>query len=179
MPYKLYTDKNENFTCEVAVKNASTKNAFARMIVESDDVALMFNGELKDGKCTVPIRRLKGFLDENAKGKMHLEIVVEDTFFKPWQDNFIVEQHTSVKVKVNEQEAPSKPIVEVRNISKTKISIPASDLLFIFERVGITTSNLSTRSQDFKQVIKEYFKSSPEFIKDGEIYIKEALEKMK
>ena len=33
--YNLYLDKSENFECEVAVKNASMKDAFARMIVET------------------------------------------------------------------------------------------------------------------------------------------------
>lgn len=102
MAYQLYLDKAENFECEVAVKNASLKEAFARMVVECGDLTLMFPGVLKEGKCHVPIRRLKGLLDENSKGKMHLEIIVEDTYFKPWEDNFQVEQHTAVKVQVHE-----------------------------------------------------------------------------
>lgn len=121
MPYKLYTDRNENFECEVAVKNASLKGSMARLVAESaEGVNLVFFGKIENGKCNIPIRRLKGLLDENTRGKMHLEIIVEDVYFSPWEDDFIVEAHTSVQVKVTEQKHPTKPIVEVRVPSKGK-----------------------------------------------------------
>src|SRR4051812_25552733 len=101
MSYKLYTDKNENFECEVSVKNASTKGSIARLIIESEGVSLIFNGKIQGEKCVIPVRRLKGLMDENVRGKMHLEVIVEDTYFKPWESEFIVEEHTSVKVKIN------------------------------------------------------------------------------
>lgn len=179
MPYTLYTDKNENFICEVAVKNASLKDAFARMIVEANDMTLLFKGQLKDGKCIVPISRLKGLLDENATGKMHLEVIVEDTYFRPWEDNFQVEQHTAVKVQVQEQKKPSKPIVEVRALPQSKLSIPAKDIVFICEKVGINKRNLIKRGKDFRQVVKEYFKSSPEFVGKSKTYIQEAVTALK
>ena len=177
--YTLYTDKDEDFICELSVKNASLKNAFARMVVKSDDLTLMFEGQLKDGKCIVPIHRLKGLLSEDAKGKMHLEVIVEDTYFKPWENDFKVEQHTAVKVKVNEQKLPSKPIVEVKVIPSTKLSIPTADILFICERLGISRRNMLKKTNDFKQVIKEYFKTSPEFAGKSKTYIKEAISALK
>lgn len=120
--YKLYTDKNESFTADVSVKNASLKNSVARLIVESDDnVNLVFNGTIVDGKCTIPIKRLKGLLDENTHGKMHLEIIVEDVYFKPWESDFSVEEHTSMKVMVQEQkEDTRKPLIEVKVDDPTK-----------------------------------------------------------
>jgi hypothetical protein len=178
--YNLYLDKSENFECEVAVKNASLKEAFARMIVECGDLALMFPGVIKDGKCHVPIKRLKGLLEENAKGKMHLEIVVEDTYFKPWEDDFKVEQHTAVKVQVNEQKKPSKPIVEVKSVKNVKkLSNAATDLLFICERVGINQANLGQRYSDFKQVVKEYFKANPEHFQQSKRVIVETVTALK
>jgi hypothetical protein len=180
MPYKLYLDKPENFECEVAVKNASLKGAFARMIVECGDLALMFPGFIKDGKCYVPIKRLKGLLEENSKGKMHLEVVVEDTYFKPWEDNFQIEQHTAVKVKIQEQKNPSKPMVEVKAItSQTKLSVAASDLLFICERVGINRQNIGVRKNDFKEVVKEYFKATPSHLKNSQRVISETISALK
>ena len=53
MPYKLYLDKSENFECDVSVKNASLREAFARIIIESADISLMFPGYIKNGKCYV------------------------------------------------------------------------------------------------------------------------------
>src|ERR1017187_1903882 len=135
MAYQLYLDRAENFECDVTVKNASLKGAFARMIVECGNLALMFPGVLKDGRCYVPIKRLKGLLEENSIGKMHLEVIVEDTYFKPWEDNFQVEQHTAVKVKIQEQKKPSKPMVEVKTVkNQNKLSDAAADILFICEK---------------------------------------------
>lgn len=178
MAYKLFLDKSEDFICEIQIKNASLKGAFARIIVESENLTLMFPGIIKDGKCTVPIRRLKGLLEENTKGKMCLEVIVEDMFFTPWKENFVIEENTSVKVKVDEQKKSFKPIVEIRPI-KLMISHPAQELVFICEKVGITKKNLIQKNPDFKQVIKEYFKASPEFIKESKKYIQEAVEALK
>jgi hypothetical protein len=182
MAYKLYLDKAEDFECEVAVKNASLKDAFARIIVEAGDFALMFPGKIKDGKCHVPIKRLKGLLEENSKGKIKLEMVVEDTYFKPWEDNFEVEKHTDIKVNIQEQKLPKKPMVEVKSVKKEnaqKMTDVATDIVFICERVGIDKNNIGNRKKDFKQVIKEYFKANPEHIKNSKKFICEAISALK
>lgn len=172
MPYKLYTDKNESFECEVAVKNASLKNSVARLVVESaEGLNLVFNGEIKNGKCYVPIRRLKGLLDEASHGNIFLEIIVEDTYFSPWKSDFIVEEHTSVKVKVNEQKQVSKkPIVEVKIASKethtNKLSgklVPIYELNKLCEKFDIKKGTLLNKRNDFQQLLHEYFNANPEF----------------
>jgi len=168
MPYKIYTDKQEDFQCDVAVKNASLKDAFARIIVESDEgVNLMFRGELKNGKCIVPIKRMKGLLEENSRGKMHLEVVVENTYFKPWEDEFTVEEHTQVKVQVKEQSQPTKPMISV-SAPKQIIKDPPKkieydnrlfEIALVMSRFGINKSNITTSKRDnFKQILREYFK---------------------
>lgn len=174
MPYKIYTDRNENFECEVSVKNASMKDSIARLIVESDNnPTLVFNGVIKGDKCVIPIRRLKGILDENTRGKMHLEIIVEDTYFKPWKSDFVVEEHTSVKVSVTEQKQYSKkPIVEVTSLINTfkplpgikdNYLLPKKQIANICERFGISKNNLKNRKEDVVQILKEYFKTNPEY----------------
>lgn len=172
MPYKLYTDKQEIFECEVAVKNASLKNSIARLVVESDDLDLVFKGKINDGKCVVPIRKLKGILGENTKGNMCLEVIVEDTYFKPWESDFVVEEHTSIKVAVKEQKQESnKPILEVKikqptNTHIQKISVPAQEIVSICKIFEINSKNYKTsKRNDFKQLIREYFKENKEFQK--------------
>jgi len=181
MAHKLYLDRTEDFECDVNVKNASLKGAFARIIVESSDgLAFMFPGELKNGKCQVPIKKMKGLLEENATGKMHLEVIVEDMYFKPWEDKFEIEKHTDVKVSIQEQKKHSKPIVEVTTVkNQQKMSDAASDLVYIFEKVGITKNTLAKRKKDLKQVIKEYFKASPEHLKESKKFISEAVSALK
>jgi hypothetical protein len=174
MPYKLYTDKNESFECEVSVKNASLKGSVARLVVESSEgLSFVFNGKIENEKCIVPIRRLKGFLDENSRGNMFLEVIVEDTYFKPWTSDFTVEEHTSVKVKVNESKISNKPTVEVHvpTSGKTIIKennginvwIPLHEISNICKKFGIKRANIIKKKGDFQQLIKEYFDANPEF----------------
>ncbi len=169
MSYKIYTDKNENFECEVSVKNASLKNSIARLVVESDNgTSLIFNGKLTGEKCVIPIKRLRGLLDENSRGNMHLEVIVEDTYFKPWTSDFIVEEHTSVKVKVNEHKVSStKPIVQAKVPTKKErninIFVPKKEIAMLCEQFGIGKNNFRKKQKDFIQILKEYFKLNPEY----------------
>lgn len=173
--YILYTDKPETFSCDIAVKNANLKNSMARLVIESADLNLIFNGKIENGKCNVPIKKLKGLLDESVRGKISLEVIVEDTYFVPWTSNFIVEERTSVKVQVNEQKNNNsnnnKPIVEVKSVkkqldNKSKLSLPAQQLLYLCERFDIGTKNYTNkRRDDFKQIVKEYFKENKEYKK--------------
>jgi hypothetical protein len=170
--YKLYTDKNDEFSCEVSVKNASLKNSIARLVVEADGLCLAFNGKIEGDRCIIPIKRLKGLLDENARGNMHLEVIVEDTYFTPWKSDFIVEEHTSVKVKVdNSRPISNKPMVEVKSVFKPKIQerkkvdikVPLKEISSICEKFGIRKKNSRKRKSDLAQILKEYFKSNREY----------------
>jgi len=176
--YTLYLDKSEEFLCEIQIKNATTKNSIARIILESDESNLIFNGKIENGKCIIPIKRLKGILSENVVGNISLEIILEDTYFKPWSDKFSVKEHTSVKVKVNENKINSnKPIIEVRvpvikksTIKKTKtefkkqnISVPIFEISLICEKFGVKKSNLIEKKKDFYQILKTYFKYNIEY----------------
>lgn len=176
--YKLHTDKAEIFECEVAVKNASLKDSIVRLIVESENLNLVFPGKIENGRCVIPIRKLKGLLDENTKGNMYLEVIVEDTYFKPWESDFIVEEHTTVKVKVNENRTPTstKPVVEVKKVpvqqTQTKkpapqkginVYIPLKEIAMLCEQFSITKANLKRRKTDFTHLLKEYFKANPEY----------------
>ncbi len=167
--YSLYIDKPTEFACDISVKNASLKNSVARMVVKSEGLTLLFEGKIKDGKCVVPIGRLKGLLDENTKGRMNLEIIVEDTYFSPWQDDFSAEEHTSVKVKVNESKQSTKPTVIVK-VPKTQPKKAKGSVVAIMElknlcnKFGFTKSTLPRHKEDFRKLINEYFNANPEFI---------------
>ena len=64
--YKLFTDKSETFECDIKIEGATLSNSTARLVVETSDYSLMFNGSISsDGKCKVPIKKLKGLIDEN------------------------------------------------------------------------------------------------------------------
>ena len=44
--YKLYTDKQETFECDLFLEGADLKQSSARLIVESNDLTLMFKVQL-------------------------------------------------------------------------------------------------------------------------------------
>ena len=114
--YKLYTDKIENFEAKIKLEGASLKKSKARLVIESEDFDLMFKGTIsKSGKVKIPVKRLRGLLDENTNGKIKLEVIAEDTYFTPWESTFKVQASKKVTVEITSQ---SKPI-----ITKTKSSV--------------------------------------------------------
>ena len=55
--YKLFTDKSELFECDIKIEGASLTNSTARLVVETSDYSLMFNGKISsNGKCEIPIK---------------------------------------------------------------------------------------------------------------------------
>lgn len=119
--YKLYQDKEEEFVCDIQIEGSSVENSFARIIVESNDWSLVFNGDIINGKCIVPIKKL-GIFKEGEIGNIKLEVVAEGNLFVPWESQFKVKLSKKVTVKLNENKQIKKPItnkvgvkVNVRN----------------------------------------------------------------
>jgi hypothetical protein len=109
--YKLYKDINEEFVCDIAIEGSSPEDTYARIIVESDEWSLMFPGEIRNGKCIVPIKKL-GILKEGEMGTIKLEVVAEGNLFIPWQEQFKVKLSKKVTVALNEtRQQQRKPIV--------------------------------------------------------------------
>jgi hypothetical protein len=85
--YKLYRDVNEDFSCLIAVEGSTSEKMYARLIVESDDLSLVFTGNIEDGKCIVPIKKIDG-LKDGVIGNIKLEVIIEGNLFVPWEDTF-------------------------------------------------------------------------------------------
>lgn len=124
MSYKLYTDKPNKFTCNIEVDGTSLTNSKVRLVIESDNFNYMFNGVVyENGVCEVNIPKTKGFLSENNKGNMRLEVIADDVYFEPWSSEFQVKASKKVNVVVAEQVEEVKPKikVEVKNDSESTI----------------------------------------------------------
>ena len=68
---KKALSKKEIFECNIYLEGASLTQATSRIIVETQDLKLLFEGTIdKDGNCKVPIKKFKGLLDENSKGNI-------------------------------------------------------------------------------------------------------------
>ena len=58
--YTLYSDKQNIFECDIQLEGASLTDAFARLIIESDNINLMYNGTItSDGNCRISMPKLK------------------------------------------------------------------------------------------------------------------------
>ena len=177
--YKLFTDKAELFECDIKIEGASLSNSTARLVVETNDYSLMFNGKINSsGKCEIPIKKLKGLIDESSKGNIRLEVIAEDTYFIPWKSEFEINASKKVTVEIKSQNKPliesQGPKVQVSKIKETKkinkskkVTISESEKthilnimkLLIHENVNI--NNLSIKKDKLNKVIATYNQFKP------------------
>ena len=110
--YKLYQDKNEEFVCDIMIEGSSPEETYARVIIESENWSLVFPGEIRNGKCIVPIKKLN-ILKEGEIGNIKLEVVAEGNLFIPWENQFKVKMSKKVTVMMNENKKQTKkPIIQ-------------------------------------------------------------------
>ena len=157
--YTLYSDKKNIFECDIQLEGASLSQAFARVIIEGDDLNLVFNGTInKDGNCKIEMPKLKIL---EGSGNMKLEVIADDMYFNPWDSDYelkksksitvevkqptkdvITETKAKVKVNVvNEQNSIKKP---TKRVVKTKNTIKESK----FTKQDLKNLLLKLRSQD-------------------------------
>lgn len=182
--YKLYTDKVENFKCSIDLEGASLDDTKVRLVLESGKLNLLYEGEVDaEGNCTIPIDKLKNVLKEGTEGTMKLEVIAEDTFFSPWEDQFSVNaskrvtvevlsndqktiKESKVKVKVDYKKAEEvettpevikeeTPVVEKKTNLLEKHSTVVTKLL---EKKGITKNNISENIDSVSKIIFNYSK---------------------
>ena len=162
--YKLFTDKAELFECNISLQGASLKKSKARLVVETPDYSLLFNGTIsKGGKCEIPIKKLKGLIDENTSGNIRLEVIAEDTFFTPWESDFEVETSKKVTVEVKTQ-TTKKPIVEAKVKVKEKPTITEKqhviNLFKLLIKDDINVDNISYKRNALNNIVATYLKEN-------------------
>ena len=163
--YKLFTDKSELFECDIKLQGASLKKSKARLVVETQDYSLMFNGSIsKGGKCEIPIRKLKGLINEDTTGNIRLEVIAEDTYFTPWESEFEVETSKKVTVEVKSQTL-KKPIVEAKVKVKGNTITESEqkhviNLLKLLVNENINIKNISYKRNKLNNIVATYLKEN-------------------
>lgn len=165
--YTIQLDQTKNFECSLKIQGASLKKSKINMIIEGDDFDIKLKGAIdSSGKVTIPIKKLKGILDENIKGNMFLEVIAEDTYFTPYKTEYLTEVSRKVEViSVNGKSKESLTESESVDITDSKPKVTISDIknddaLLIKEHVNrinknITRSNLNIfKKEDKAKVIK-------------------------
>ena len=180
MSYKLYTDKQEVFECNIFLEGASLTKATSRIIVETKDLKLMFEGTIdKDGNCKVPIKKLRGLLGENDKGTMKLEVIAEDTYFSPWESDFIVDTAKRIKVEIKEQNTPtikkSKPKMVIKEVKHP--FNPVDKVVNVLSKKGVGVSTIYEGKKTMIPLLKEYSVKTG-YKKGVKKFIKEVIQKL-
>lgn len=173
--YKLFTDKTEIFECNVQIEGASLHKSVARIVVESDELNLMFNGTIdENGKCQIPIKKLRGILGENVKGSLKLEVIAEDAYFVPWSSTFTIEAAKKVTVEVKSQNASrileSAPKIVVtgvpnNNQPKQVVEVPIQEhitkLVSILIKEDFNLYNLKIKKDKLNNIVATYLQKNP------------------
>jgi hypothetical protein len=162
--YKLFTDKSELFECDIKLEGASLNKSKARLVVETNDYSLMFDGSINSsGKCEIPIRKLKGLIDESTSGNIRLEVIAEDTFFTPWESDFEVAASKKVTVEVKSQTA--KPLTETKikvDVKEKEITLTERDhvinLFKLLIKEDININNISIKRNKLNNIVGTYLK---------------------
>ena len=174
--YKLFTDKSELFECDIKLQGASLKKSKARLVVETQDYSLMFNGSIsKGGKCEIPIRKLKGLIDEDTTGNIRLEVIAEDTFFTPWESDFEVETSKKVTVEVKTQTL-KKPIIEAKIKITNSEQQHVVNLLKLLIKENINIKNISYKRNKLNNIVATYL--SENTVKDNKEVIRGVLKRL-
>lgn len=179
----VYTDKTKLFECNVKVVNEEGPEpqvTKARLVLESKNWNLVFYGEVDDdGQCSIDISKLN-ILSEGEEGTVRLEVVADDSFFTPWEDNFIVKKSKSVTVEVKEKSKENilinnKPRVIVTNIPEPANKVVKENISSVIEKEiknslnegsvqeavrklkenNITLMNFKTNEKKFEEIITE------------------------
>ena len=165
--YKLFTDKTELFECSISLQGASLKKSKARLVIETPEYSLLFKGKIsKGGKCEIPIKKLKGLIDEDTTGNIRLEVIAEDTFFTPWESDFEVDTSKKVTVEVKSQTA-KKPIVEkqvkvkVKGDKKQVTLTEKQHVINLFKlliKEDININNITFKKNKLNNIVGTYLK---------------------
>ena len=136
---------------------------------------ILFEGKVnKNGDCVIPIKKLKHILPEGVEGKLKLEVIADDTYFSPWEDNFIVKVNKRVTVEVANDTRKNKIEENRINIQVTGINSPKqtpkktikverkkthSDIMAeILDKKGVTLSNFSKHIHTIQPLVEKYIK---------------------
>jgi len=148
-----------------SIKQYKIKAEDVRLVVETKDYSLLFNGSINsNGKCEIPIRKLKGLIDEDTSGNIRLEVIAEDTFFTPWQSDFEVETSRKVTVEVKTQ-TTQKPILEAKATIKPQQVTKSEkkhvvNLFKLLIKEDINIDNISYKRNELNNIVATYLKEN-------------------
>ena len=159
--YTIHLDATKIFECTLKLKGVSTKNSKVNLVIESSDMDIRCRGTISDnGKVNIPIKKLKGILDENVNGKLYLEVIAEDNYFIPFNSEYITEVSKKIdiveNISIKSADSPVQ-IVEtsIKGLTETtSMNIHAKRII-----KNMSENKLNIFKSEHKSLVVEYIKS--------------------
>ena len=151
MSYTIYLDKDETFECEASIKNASYKNSSARLIIESNDINLVFFGSVDKNTISVPIKSLKKYFTESDKATIKLEVIVENQLVTPWESEVEFDSYNKVEIK-EVKNVKSKPLIEVKVKEEKKVVVEETQAEVFEENTTDREKFLESVNKELKKI---------------------------
>ncbi len=122
----------------------------------------MFRGSIsRSGECAIPIGKLKGLMDTGTQGTMYLEVIMGETYFRPWKSPFKVLSAKQITVEIYDPTAAADNLsVAVEEQDDIKAARMLAEQL---KTSGITAENaLNKHNRRFiKEFVTHYTKRNP------------------
>lgn len=149
--YTITLDTAKNFECTLKIQGASLNKSKVNLVIESNDMDIRCRGTITEkGKVNIPVKKLKGILEENSKGKMYLEVIAEDSYFTPYKTDYITELSKKVNLKEN---------VKITEVNQTVIADVTTNhpenIINILKENNVDIFNISHKSKS-TQLIQSY-----------------------
>lgn len=149
--YIITLDTAKNFECTLKIQGASLNKSKVNLVIESNDMDIRCRGTITEkGKVNIPVKKLKGILEENSKGKMYLEVIAEDSYFTPYKTDYITEVSKKVNLKEN---------VKITEVNQTVIADVTTNhpenIINILKENNVDIFKISHKSKS-TQLIQSY-----------------------
>lgn len=161
--YKLFIDANETFEATIHTNGMdSNAKSKCRLVVENSKFNILFEGKVENGKCIIPIKKLKEVLQEGDTGTLRLEVIADDVFFTPWHQEFTAHVSKKLTVEVKSSTTISKPTLTAKVTTKQSNSVNAlliTELNSLFKKYNINLTNVGDKRKHIKLITETVLKS--------------------
>jgi hypothetical protein len=161
--YTIQLDTVKNFECSLKIQGASLKKSKVNLVIETNDLDIRCRGNINEsGKVSIPVRKLKGILDEEVSGNMYLEVIADDTYFTPYKTTYKTEYSKKVAItediKITDVSFEEKPIITTdiqESVADETINNHAANIIIKFNKSKVDIFNEKDKAK-VNSLIREY-----------------------
>lgn len=131
---EIFVNKSSELAFRLNIEGTSVEPK-VRFVVEREEFDIGFMGIVSDKKAIVQIPRLKDFsILGEGEYSAHLEVVITDNFFVPWEDSIKIINPVEVNVEFegsmeNEVETFTEEVVETPQEETSVISVSSEPIV--------------------------------------------------